>query len=67
MVVYVKLRMNYSDERMPLGCVEVWGAMYAPPEGAHQVSPCLWVGEEDGMRFQYHGPVVVSSKEVANG
>jgi hypothetical protein len=58
--VYVKIRMVWSDDegRSP-DRPEVWGVVLAPPEGARQVSPSLWLAEEDGMRFEYHGPVPV--------
>ena len=56
--VYVKARMVWSEggaeER-----TEVWGVVLALPESARQVSPCLWLAEENGRRFEFHGPLPV--------
>jgi len=59
--VYVKIRMVWAslgDADAP-DRPEVWGVALAPPEGARQTSPGLWLAEEDGMQFEYHGPVPV--------
>ena len=57
--VYVKVRIVWSDDMSYDARPEVWGVVLAPPEGARQVSPSLWVAEEDGRRVEYHGPVPV--------
>jgi hypothetical protein len=58
--VYVKIRITFSGtDHNEQVYPEVWGLLLAPPDSARQHGPNRWTFEEDGMRFELHGPVPV--------